>query len=168
MVGLIRKGISAIVIESILIIAGVTLAVIFSSTVMSKFSEFQSRFAATTSEAIQGMSERLTYVYGTYSSSNGCFIVYIKNVGNYPVYSLERASVIFGSIGAATYVPYSDSANSGCGCWTYDEFSIHNGVLDPSEVVAIKIYNSSTIEPPYYLKFTTSKGTSVEAEFTLT
>lgn len=159
------RGISNIVIEALLIIAGITLAVIFSSTAMSKLSEFQSRFSVISSEVIQSASERLAYVYATYSPADGCFIIYVKNVGSYPVYSLERGSLIFGSVGSGTYVHHSGSATYGCGCWNYVEYGVVNGVLDPSETMAIKVYNATAVIPPYYFKFVTSKGTSISAEF---
>ncbi len=162
---LVRNGVSGIIVEALLLVVGVSLAILFSSTVMSKLSEFQSRFTVISSQTIQSFSEKLTYVHATYNSSEGCFLIYIKNAGSYAISSLDRATTIFGPIGAATYIPFSNSPAAGCGCWNYVEYEIVNNALDPYETIAIKIYNSTPLTPPYYFKFVTSRGTSLEAEF---
>ncbi|MCS7108964.1 MAG: hypothetical protein N3G48_07455 [Sulfolobales archaeon] len=163
-----KSGISNLLVEALLIIVGVTVAVSFSSVVMSRLSEFQSRFTVVSSEAIQGFSEKLIYVHATYDPNLKCFLIYLKNVGSYPIQSLSRASIIFkGGNSFAMYIQYSDSPSAGCGCWDFVEYGVGNGVIDPAETVAIRIYNSTAIQPPYYLKFITSRGTSVECEFTL-
>ncbi|MEM0454094.1 MAG: hypothetical protein QXO98_05515 [Sulfolobales archaeon] len=166
MVRVVKLGISNILAEALLIIVGVTVAVAFSSVVMSRLSDFQSRFTIISSEAIQGLSEKLIYVHATYDPYANCFVVYLKNVGSYTVQSIARATVILKGVNSiAMYIPYSNEPVAGCGCWDYVEYGVSNGVIDPSETVAIRIYNSTPLQPPYYFKFITSRGTSVESEF---
>lgn len=169
MAEVLRHGVSGAIVEALLIIVSVSVATILASTVLSKLSEFQSRFTVVSSESLQGLSERLAYIHATYDPSNECFVVYIKNVGSYPVYAFDRATVLFGGSGSnINYVPYSNSPSPGCGCWEFKEFGVVNGVVDPTEVVAIKIFNSTPLDPPYKFKLVTSKGTIISADFSLT
>lgn len=169
MVRVFRCGVSNAIVEALLIIVSVSVATILASTVLSKLSEFQNRFTAISSESLQGLSERLAYIHATYDSSNECFVVYVKNVGNYPVHAFDRATVLFGGSGSnVNYIPYSSSPSPGCGCWGFKEFGVANGVVDPAETIAIRIYNSTPLDPPYRFKLVTSKGTSISVDFSLT
>ncbi len=162
--GLVR-GASTVIVEALLLLTGISLAILLSSAVLSRVSILQSRFTSIFSEVVQSMSERLTYVYGTYNESENAFVIYVKNVGNYPVYDLSRSTVLFGTVGSSQFFPYCSSTYSSC--WRFVEFGTSNSVVEPTETIAIYIYNSTIIESPYYFKLVTPKGSIVESEFTL-
>ncbi len=165
MIGLAR-GASAVIVEALLLLTGISLAVLLSSAVMSRVSAFQNRFTSAFSEVVQSMSERLAYVYSTYNEVEGAFAVYVKNVGSYSVYGVEMSTVFFGTVGSSYYFPYC-SAGVFTGCWRFIEFNNANGIVEPAETVVIYIYNSTSVAPPYYFKLITPKGSIVESEFTL-
>lgn len=162
--GKLGRGVSNVIAEALLLLVGVSLAALLSSAIISRMSYFQSRFSAAVSEMSQAISERLAYVYGTYVQSERAFVVYLKNVGDHPVYEVDKSTILFGSRGSLQYIPYC-SVQQSADCWKLTEFGVVNGVVDPAETVAIYIYNSTSLEPPYRFKLVTPRGSSVEAEF---
>jgi len=159
------RGVSNVIAEALLLIVGVSLAATLLSAVLSQVSTIQSRFSVAISELAQSLSERLTYVYATYSPSEGAFVMYLKNVGSYPVYRLNASTVLFGSAENLLYLPYCGSQL--VGCWKVVELGVANNTLEPAETVAIYVYNSTSLSPPYRFKLVTVRGTSVEATFTV-
>ncbi len=163
-----RKGIAGPLSEALLIVVGIILALLLASTVFSKLSLFQSKIDVLSSELSRSMSEKFSYIYATFNETDSSFIVYLKNTGDYPIYALEKFTVIFGSVGSALFYPYNSSATTGSGAWKYEELGNNNDVWDPGETIKIIIYNSTSIDPPFFFKITSANGNSVQAEFSLT
>ena len=160
------RGASNVIAEALLLLVGISLAAALSSAVLSRVSAIQSRFSAAVSELTQALGERLAYVYATYSPSSGAFVVYLKNVGSNPVYQVGGSTVLFGNVEGMEYLPYC-SGDQRVRCWELVEFGVANGVVEPAETVAIYIYNTTSITPPYRFKLVTPRGTPVEATFTV-
>lgn len=165
MVASARRAVSNVIAEALLIIVGVSLATALASVALSRVSIIQSRLASLTADLIQALSERLVYVHALYDESRGCFVVYVKNVGRYPVYPIDGFTVLFGGPSGVSYYGFSASPSRGCGCWGYAELGLSNGVIEPGELVALYIYNATAVSPPHYLRLVTAKGTPLEAEF---
>jgi archaellum component FlaG (FlaF/FlaG flagellin family) len=164
-VGDLGRGVSNVVAEALLLVVGVSLAAALLSAVVSRVSIVQSRFSNVVSELAQSVVERLAYVYATYSPSEGAFVVYLKNVGSYPIYQLNASTVLFGGAEGLQYLPYCSSQR--VGCWRVVELGVVNNTLDPAETVAVYVYNSTSVTPPYRFKLVTARGTAVEATFTV-
>ncbi len=158
-----RAGISAPITEALLLLVGITIAVVLGLALLSKTSILQSRFTSVIADVSRSVSERMSFVYATYNSSGGYFIIYLKNVGSQPIHAIDRATLIFGNSTSALFYEYNESG--GPGTWRYVELMRKNHVWDPTETIAVIVYNSTTIEPPYYFKFTTYSGASVTGEF---
>lgn len=163
--GSLGRGASNVIAEALLLLVGISLAASLSSVVLSRVSTIQSRFSVAVSELSQAMGERLTYIYATYSPSAGAFVVYLKNVGSNPIYQIDRSTLLFGSGESLQYLPYCSDQK--VNCWELVEFGVANGVVELTETVAIYIYNSTSISPPYRFKLVTPRGSSVEAIFTI-
>ncbi len=163
-----RRGIAGPLSEALLVIVGVVLALLLASTVFSKISLFQSKIDVLSSELSRAMSEKFSYVYATFNETDSSFIIYLKNTGAYPIYGIEEFTVVFGSVGSALYYPYSASATTNSSSWKYIELGNRNNVWDPGETLEIIIYNSTTLDPPFFFKLTTANGNSVQVEFSLT
>lgn len=158
-----RAGVSAPITEALLLIVGITVAAVLGLALLSKTGILQSRFTSVIADVSRSVSERMTFVYATYNSSGGYFIIYLKNVGSQPIHAVDRATLIFGNTTSATFYNYNESGGSGT--WRFVELMRKNYVWDPAETIALIVYNSTTIEPPYYFKFTTYSGTSISGEF---
>jgi archaellum component FlaG (FlaF/FlaG flagellin family) len=59
----------------------------------------------------------MSFVYATYNSSGGYFIIYLKNVGSQPIHAIDRATLVFGNVTSATFYVYNSSG--GAGTWRY-------------------------------------------------
>jgi len=160
-----RRAVSSVIAEALLIIVGVSLAATLASVVLSRVSVLQSRLVSISADAVQALSERLTYVYALYDEPNERFIIYIKNVGRYPVYPIEEFTVFFGDTSHASYYVLSTNPSPKCGCWSYEEYGTSNGVIEPGELVAFYVYNASVVRAPYYFKLVTARGSSLEVTF---
>ncbi len=166
--GRIRRGVAGPLSEALLIVVGIIVTLLLASTVFSKISLFQSKIDVLSSQLSQAMNEKFTYVYATFNESDSSFIIYLKNTGEYPIYSLDKFTVVFGSVGSALYYPYNEFASTNSSSWRYVELGNKNGVWDPGETLEIIVYNSTTINPPFFFKLTTANGNSVQVEFSLT
>ncbi|MCX8185157.1 MAG: hypothetical protein RMI56_04410 [Sulfolobales archaeon] len=162
---MVKRGISNVIAEALLIIVGVSLAAALASTVLSRVSILQSRLAGVSADVIQSFSERLSYVYSYYDDSMKCFTIYVKNVGRYPIYPVDQFTVFFGDTSQALYYRLARDASAGCSCWKYEELGTSNGVIEPGELVAIYLFNSSIVRAPQYFKLVTARGTALEVEF---
>jgi len=154
------RGASNVIAEALLLLVGISLAAALSSAVLSRVSAIQSRFSVAVSELTQALGERLAYVYATYSPSSGAFVVYLKNVGSNPVYQVGGSTVLFGNVEGMEYLPYC-SGDQRVRCWELVEFGVANGVVEPAETVAVYIYNTTSITPPYRLHGLRVGGTPV-------
>ncbi len=164
----IRLGVAGPLSEALLIVVGIVLALLLASTIFSKISVFQSKVDVLSSQLSRAMSEKFSYVYATYNESDSSFVIYLKNTGDYPIYAIDEFTVVFGSVGSALFYPYNASASTNSSSWKYVELGNKNNIWDPGETLEIIIYNSTTINPPYFFKVTTANGNSVQVEFSLT
>lgn len=165
MVTLARRAVSSVIAEALLIIVGVSLAATLASVVLSRVSVLQSRLVSLSADAVQALSERLAYVYALYDGSNDRFAVYVKNVGKYPVYPIDGFTILFGDTSHASYYGLSTNPSPRCRCWSYEEFGVSNGIVEPGELVVFYIYNATIIRTPYYFKLVTARGSALEASF---
>lgn len=140
--------------EAILIIASVIIAGVLAGVVINKSSMFSSTFTVSTETQKNILLTKIKVIYATNSSST-TINVWTKNVGSYPVTSLQSVDVYFGQLGSVQKIPY----NSGSTTWTYNSpVSIWNS----TNTVQINIVNSTPLQKNtvYQLQITTPNGVS--------
>lgn len=145
---------SAVLTESILIIASVIIAASLAGVVMTKVGSFQSTFTQTTENQKQTILTDIKILYAQ-NSTNTSVNTWIKNIGTYQITSTQKIDVYFGITGAMQRIPY----NSGAPSWT---FSSPVSVWSKADTVQINISNLPTIQcsKVYELQVTTPNGVS--------
>ena len=156
-------GFATVAAEAILLVAVIVCASIFSSTIIAKMIELKQSIDVETRDVVETAKTEVVIVYITYDDNEGCFKVYIKNVGKVPIYDIRRFTIIFGEHGKATLYEYSSSAIPGT--WNYTEYDAANNILDVQEIISINIFNSTTLSSPCYIKIVLPNGVNVEEVF---
>ena len=159
-------GFTSVVVEGILLISAVVAASVFAAAFLTKMGEVKDAFVYSTKANIARVKTKITVVYATYNDSEGFFVVYAKNVGQYEVSPISKIDVYFGSLGKAVLYSYDFDGIFSPGEWTYIEFTGKKvDIWEIGETIEIKVYNSTTIDPPYYVKIVLPYGESVEETF---
>jgi len=161
-------GHATVVVEAIVMISAVIAASVFASALVTKVGELRQAVAAAIRSQVERVEIDAVATYATYDPGQSCFLVYIKNVGRYsvPYAYLPKADVYFGSTGSAQLYSYDSDGNPAPGEWSFTE-ALGNGNdrWEPGETIVLRIYNSTAVDPPYYVKFVLPSGSSVEAVF---
>jgi len=157
-------GFATVAAEAILLVAVIVCASIFASTITAKMIEMKQSVDVKTKDVVETAKTEVVIAYITYDDSEGCFKVYIKNVGKVPVYDVRKFTIVFGEYGKATLHEYSSPAIPGT--WNYTEYDTANNILDVQEIISINIFNSTTLTNPCYVKIVLPNGMSVEEVFT--
>jgi len=159
-------GFTSVVVEGILLIAAVIAASVFAVAFLTKMSEVKETFLYSMKASVARVKTKVVIAYATYDSSQGLFLVYAKNVGQYDVLPIDKIDVYFGSLGKASLYSYDYDGVFSAGEWSYVELSGKKAnVWEIGETIEIKIYNATTIDPPYYVKIVLPYGESVEETF---
>lgn len=150
--------VSAVFTESILLIASITIAAIFASTVISKSTIIQSFFATQTQVQRE---TALTSIKIIYVNANSTTVkVWIKNTGMYSISNLEHVDLYFGEVNALQRVPYNAATAPK---WVYDSTDTWN----PKQTKELTITLSNAIEAnkTYMLKVALPNGITDEYIF---
>ena len=109
--------------EAILIIASVVIATSVAGVVMSQVGVFESTFTATTEGQKDTLLTNFKIVLAT-NTTDDTVSVWVKNVGQNPITSLNKVDVYFGEIGQVQYIPYDPSCVPPASCtddtWRYN------------------------------------------------
>lgn len=109
---------SGIMSEAILIIASVVIASSIAGVVMSQVGVFQSTFTATTESQKDTLLTNFKIVMAT-NTTNNHVSIWIKNIGQNPISSVDKVDVYFGEINQVQSIPYSQAVQSNLS-WKYD------------------------------------------------
>src|SRR3990167_176127 len=112
---------SGIMSEAILIIASVVIATSVAGVVMSQVGVFESTFTATTEGQKDTLLTNFKIVMATNTTDDNVSI-WVKNIGQNPISSVDKVDVYFGEIDQVQNIPYDQSCAPPCpdDTWKYD------------------------------------------------
>jgi len=157
---------SGIMSEAILIIASVVIAAAVAGVVMNQVGVFQSTFTATTEGQKDTLLTNFKIVMAT-NTTDDTVSIWIKNIGQNPISSVDKVDVYFGEIDQVKNIPY----NPGCiSCpddtWRYD--TIPDPVWQIMDTFSINITDNQIRKGvTYQVTVTTPNGVSDEQIFSL-
>jgi flagellar protein FlaG len=109
--------------EAILIIASVVIAAAVAGVVMNQVGVFESTFTATTEGQKDTLLTNFKVVMAT-NTTDDTVSIWIKNVGQNPISSVDKVDVYFGEIGQVQNIPYDSTCVPPSACsdntWRYD------------------------------------------------
>ncbi|MEX0855540.1 MAG: flagellin [Nitrosopumilaceae archaeon] len=160
---------SGIMSEAILIIASVVIATSVAGVVMSQVGVFQSTFTATTEGQKDTLLTNFKIVMAT-NTTDDTVSIWIKNVGQNPISSLDKVDVYFGEIGQIKNIPYDSSCLPPAACtddtWRYDNIPVP--IWQIMDTTSINITDNQIQRGvTYQVTVITSNGVSNEYIFSL-
>ena len=160
---------SGIMSEAILIIASVVIATSVAGVVMSQVGVFESTFTATTEGQKDTLLTNFKIVMATNTTDNTVSI-WIKNVGQNPISSLDKVDVYFGEIGQIQNIPYDPSCVPPSACpndtWRYD--SLPATVWQIMDTLSINITDNDILrDVTYQVTIISPNGVTAENIFSL-
>ena len=153
---------SAVVSTAILVIAGVLMASIFAVAIISQAGAIDSAFKLASQNALDKMKTSIDIIYLTVNGSY--FVAYVKNVGQKSI-SASELNMTDVYLGNDTTLKLYVYGRTGTDIWNYTE-TVDDGVWEPGETIVMRIYNSTALEGPYYIKVVLPNGVSDEDTFT--
>jgi flagellar protein FlaG len=154
---------SGIMSEAILIIASVVIAASVAGVVMNQVGVFQSTFTATTEGQKDTLLTNFKIVMATNTTDDNVSI-WIKNVGQNPISSLNKVDVYFGEIDQVQNIPYDLVQNDLT--WKYD--NIPSPVWQIMDTVSLNITDNNLQKGvTYQVTVITPNGVSDEHIFSL-
>jgi flagellar protein FlaG len=155
---------SGIMSEAILIIASVVIATSVAGVVMSQVGVFQSTFTATTEGQKDTLLTNFKIVMAT-NTTDSHVSIWVKNVGQNPISSVDKVDVYFGQIDQVQNIPYNQAVQSDL-TWRYD--TIPNPVWQIMDTYSLNITDNSIQKGvTYQVTVITSNGVSDEHIFSL-
>ncbi|MCD6428737.1 MAG: hypothetical protein J7L12_03880 [Desulfurococcales archaeon] len=152
---------SAVVSTAILVIAGVLMASAFAVAIISQAGAIDSAFKLASQNVLDKMKTSINIIYLTVNGSY--FVAYVKNVGQKSV-SASELNMTDVYLGNDTTLKLYVYGKAGTGIWNYTE-TVNDGVWEPGETIVMRIYNSTALEGPYYIKIVLPNGVSDEDTF---
>lgn len=161
---------SSVMAESILIIASVVIATAVAGVVMSQVGVFESTFTATTEGQKDTLLTNFKIVMAT-NTTDDTVNIWLKNVGQNPITSLDKFDVYFGEIDQVQNIPYDPSCNPPSACtdntWRYDPIP-SNSYWQIMDTLSINITdNQIQKDVTYQVTVISSNGVSDEQIFSL-
>ena len=161
---------SGIMSEAILIIASVVIATSVAGVVMSQVGVFDSTFTATTEGQKNTLLTNFKIVMAT-NTTDDTISLWVKNVGQNPISSLNKVDVYFGEIGQIQNIPYDPSCAPPAACtddtWRYDPIPA-NSLWQIMDTLSINITdNDIKKDVTYQVTLISSNGVSDEQIFSL-
>ncbi|HXV66708.1 MAG TPA: flagellin [Nitrosopumilaceae archaeon] len=159
---------SGIMSEAILIIASVVIATSVAGVVMSQVGVFESTFTATTEGQKDTLLTNFKIVMAT-NTTDDTVSIWLKNVGQNPISSLDKIDVYFGEIGQIQNIPYDPSCVPPAACtddtWRYDSVSTLWQIMD---TLSINITDNDIIrDVTYQVTIISPNGVTAENIFSL-
>jgi flagellar protein FlaG len=153
--------------EAILIIASVVIAASVAGVVMNQVGVFQSTFTATTEGQKDTLLTNFKIVMAT-NTTDDTVSIWIKNVGQNPISSLNKVDVYFGEIDQVQNIPYNQGCVDPCpdDTWKYD--NIPDPVWQIMDTASINITDNDIQRGvTYQITVITPNGVSDEHIFSL-
>ena len=155
--------------EAILIIASVIIATSVAGVVMSQVGVFESTFTATTEGQKDTLLTNFKIVMAT-NTTDDTVSIWIKNVGQNPMSSLDKVDVYFGEIGQIQNIPYDPSCVPPSACpddtWRYD--SLPATVWQIMDTLSINITDNDILrDVTYQVTIISPNGVTAENIFSL-
>lgn len=146
---------STVIVEGILIIAGIVAASVLAGTVITKAGLFSSTFTSTTEDQRDTLLTKIKVIYATNSSSTKVNS-WVKNIGLEPVINPSSIDVFFGKLGSVQRIPYNTGSTP---TWN---FTTPVSNWERHETIQIDVYDDSALEggKSYSLQVTTPNGVS--------
>ena len=157
---------SGIMSEAILIIASVVIATSVAGVVMSQVGVFESTFTATTEGQKDTLLTNFKIVMATNTTDDNISI-WVKNIGQNPISSVDKVDVYFGEIDQVQNIPYDPVCAPACteDTWRYDI------VPDPWQIMdtfSLNITDNDILrDVTYQVTIITPNGVSDEHIFSL-
>jgi|GEM_PF-649050 len=161
---------SSVMAESILIIASVVIATAVAGVVMSQVGVFESTFTATTEGQKDTLLTNFKIVMAT-NTTDDTVNIWLKNIGQNPITSLDKVDVYFGEIDQVQNIPYDPSCVPPSACtddtWRYDQIPA-NSYWQIMDTLSINITdNQIKKDVTYQVTVISSNGVSDEQIFSL-
>ena len=155
--------------EAILIIASVIIATSVAGVVMNQVGVFQSTFTATTEGQKDTLLTNFKIVMAT-NTTDDTVSIWMKNVGQNPISSLNKVDVYFGEIGQIQNIPYDPSCVPPSACpddtWRYD--SLPATVWQIMDTLSINITDNDILrDVTYQVTIISPNGVTAENIFSL-
>jgi archaellum component FlaG (FlaF/FlaG flagellin family) len=149
--------------EVIILIAATLLAGSFASYLISYSGIIQNNVATSIDIVRQQMNIRVKIMYATISE--GCYIIYVKNIGYLPIYnsSFNSIDLYIGPYRRATLYKYSPTGGTG---YFNIVDSDGDGVWEVGETAVLKACNAFISEPLYEVRVYVSGGVGDSYLFT--
>jgi hypothetical protein len=129
---------------AILVVAGIVIAAMVASTVISQYYMIDSTIRGASRGVEDRLRTRVEVVHGAVEGDH--FVVFVKNTGRrvIAVSEVESADVYFGRACETLY-----RLGSGPRTWSYEELYA-DGVWSIGETLILRIYNGTAVGPPPY------------------
>ena len=158
---------SGIMSEAILIIASVTIASSIAGVVMSQVGIFESTFTATTEGQKDMLLTNFKIVMAT-NTTDDTVSIWIKNVGQNPITSVDKVDVYFGEIDQIKSIFYDQGCVAPCpdDTWKYD--SVPDPVWQIMDTFSLNVTDDDIVKGvTYQVTVITPNGVSDEHIFSL-
>ncbi|OYT56714.1 MAG: hypothetical protein B6U76_02840 [Desulfurococcales archaeon ex4484_217_2] len=159
-------GFSSVIVEGIILVAAIIAASVFAATFMGKVFEVKDTFTQLARKNVERLKAKAVIVYATYDKDLGCFLIFAKNVGKIPIKPINEINVYFGTLGEARPYMYSDTPTSGQ--WSFIEYGVENNIWELGETLELRVFNSTSVKTPYYIKIVLPQGGIAEEIFSQT
>ncbi len=161
-------GFSSIVAEGIMLVAVVIASAVFASAIVDRMSQVNEAIKMSMKQQAESMMTKIAIAYATYDDATGLFIIYVKNIGKYPILAINKMNVYFGEYGKAQLYTYDVDGMLSPGEWSFIEIDGKKAnVWEPGETLEILIYNTTAVSDPCFVKIVTPSGVYAEEEFTI-
>jgi len=153
--------------EGILIIASVIIATAIAGVVMNQVGIFESTFTATTKGQKETLLTNFKIVMAT-NTTDDTVSIWIKNIGQNPMSSVDKFDVYFGEIGQIMSVSYDQGCVAPCpdDTWKYD--TVPDPVWQIKDTFSINITDDDIVRGvTYQVTVISSNGVSDEQIFSL-
>lgn len=147
-----------------MLIAAVVAVAIFASAIITSVTNIGSAISTDLRMENTRIRTNIIIEYLVYDNNTSTFIVFMKNVGGVKI-SFEELTVFFGTYGHADIYFPSDVLIPGSKTWVVEELDTKNNVWDIGETIKMYLTNSTTVDPPYYIRIVTLSGKYFEKIF---
>ncbi len=102
------------------------------------------------------LNYKILFIGGGFNESEGCIFILLENRGKTPINAVDKIVIVYGGVGVTFKADYS--RNMGSGFWNFREIFYENSRWDVGEPILIRIYNTSSLLPPYFVELHLENG----------
>jgi len=157
-----------IVTTVLLIIAGIVCTIVVFDSVYPMVNRSSEAVSSMTNTINERMKSRINIVHAANEADRETVYIWVKNVGDIRITSIEDSDLFFGEEGDFSRIPYEDDSESNYPYWNYD---IENGTeWSIGATLKITITYEPGNPPPagtFYMKMIIPNGVSDEYFFSM-